>query len=71
MNELLIIVSISFDVFLATPYLKLDSHLPHLVSFICFNESRLRMRKNAFYIILKALFVLKIIKFFGDVEKTV
>ena len=41
--------------------------------FTCFNESLLK-RKNAFYFILKALFVLKIFKFlswrFGNVKKT-
>ena len=41
---------------------------------ICFIESLLKMMKNAFYFILKALFVLKIFKFlswlFGHVEKT-
>ena len=40
----------------------------------CFIESPLKMMKNAFYFILKALFVLKIYKFlsrlFGHVEKT-
>ena len=41
--------------------LKSDSHLPKFF-FICFNESPLKMMKNAFFI-LKALFVLKIIKF--------
>ena len=43
-------------------------------SFICFNESPLKMMKNAFYFIWKALFVLKIFKFFswvfGYIEKT-
>ena len=42
--------------------------------FICFNKSPLKMMKNAFYFIFKALFVLKIFKFlswfFDDVEKT-
>ena len=33
--------------------------------FICVNESHLKMTKNAFYFILKALFVLKILKFFS------
>ena len=41
---------------------------------ICLNESHLKMMKNAFYFILKALFVLKILKFlsrlFAHVEKT-
>ena len=41
---------------------------------ICFIESPLKMMKNTFYVILKALFVLKIFKFlswlFGHVEKT-
>ena len=30
---------------------------------ICFNESPLKMMKNAFYFILKSLFVLKVFKF--------
>ena len=42
--------------------------------FICFNDSPSKMMKNAFYLMLKALFVLKIFKFlswiFGHVEKT-
>ena len=42
--------------------LKLDSHHPKKI-FICFNESPLKMMKNAFYFILKVLFVLKILKF--------
>ena len=44
------------------------------IFFICFNDSPSKMMNNAFYIILKALFVLKIFKFlswlFGHVEKT-
>ena len=52
---------------------KSDSHLPKK-NFICFNESRLKMLKNAFYFIWKALFVLKIFTFlpwhFGHVEAT-
>ena len=44
--------------------LKSDSHLPKKFLFICFNESPLKMMKNVFYFILKALFVLKIFKFF-------
>ena len=50
--------------------LKSGSHLQIL--FICFNVSPSKMMKNAFYFILKALFVLKIFKFlswlFGHVE---
>ena len=42
--------------------------------FICFNDRPSKMIKNAFYFILKALFVLKIFKLlslvFGQVEKT-
>ena len=53
--------------------LKSDSHLQKFF-FICFNDSPSKMMKNAFYFILKALFVLKIFKFlswvFGHVEKT-
>ena len=41
---------------------------------ICLYESQLKMMKNVFYFILKALFVLKILKFlsrlFAHVEKT-
>ena len=51
--------------------LKPDSHLPKKI--IYFNGSPLKMMKNAFYFILKALFGLKIYKFFswlfGHVEK--
>ena len=43
--------------------LKLDSHLSKKFIFICFNESPLKMMKNAFYFILKALLVLRIFKF--------
>ena len=53
--------------------LKLGSHRRKKV-FICFNDSPSKIMKNAFYFILKALFVLKIFKFlswlFGHVEKT-
>ena len=42
--------------------------------FICFNENPLKMIKNAFQFILRALFVLKIFKFlswhFGQVDET-
>ena len=42
--------------------------------FICFNERPLKMVRNTFYFILKAIFVLKIFKvlswFFGHVGKT-
>ena len=44
------------------------------VFFICFNDSPSKMMKNAFYFILKALYILKILKFlslhFGLVDKT-
>ena len=53
-------------------FLKSDSHLSKK-KIICFNESPLKMMKNALYFILEALFVLKIFKFlpwlFFDVEK--
>ena len=35
------------------------------ICFICFIESPLKIMKNAFYFILRALFVLKIFKFFS------
>ena len=54
--------------------LKLDSHLPKISFYICFNDSPLKTMKNAFYFILKALSVLEIFKFlswhFDHVEKT-
>ena len=54
--------------------LKSDSHFPREFLFIFFNESPLKIMKNAFYFILKALFVLRIFRFlswhFGHVEKT-
>ena len=43
--------------------LKSDSHLLEKFCFICFIKSPLKMMKNAFCFILKALFVLKIFKF--------
>ena len=42
---------------------KSDSHLPKKLFIICFNDSPSKMMKNAFYLILKALFVLKIFTF--------
>ena len=42
--------------------------------FICFNESPLKITKNAYYLILKTLFVFKIFKFsswqLGHIEKS-
>ena len=43
--------------------LKSDPHLPEKIWIICFIDSPLKMMKNAFYFILKALFVLKIFRF--------
>ena len=40
-----------------------DTHLPKNICVICFTESSLKIMINAFYFILKALFVLKIFKF--------
>ena len=45
--------------------LKLDSHLPKKKFFIGFKESTLKMMKNAFHLILKVLFVLKMFYFFS------
>ena len=62
------------SVIIMEKHLKLDSHLPKKNCGICLIESSLKVIKNAFYFILKALFVLKIFKFlsrlFGLVEKT-
>ena len=53
--------------------LKSDSHLPNKICVICLIESPLTIMENAFYFILKALFVLKIFKIlsrlFSDVGK--
>ena len=53
--------------------LKSDSYLPKKIFYIFFNEGPLQMMKNAFYLILKTLFVLKIFRFlawhFGHVEE--
>ena len=43
--------------------LKSESHLPKKFLFIRFNESPLKVMKNDFYFILKALFVPEILKF--------
>ena len=55
-------------------YLNLVSHLPKKLFYICFNDNPSKMMKNAFYFILKMLFVLRIFRFlswlFGHVEKT-
>ena len=48
-----------------TFYLNSNSHLPKKKCVIFFIESPLKMMKNAFYSILKALFVLKI-SFYHD-----
>ena len=54
--------------------LKSDSHLPKIFCVACLIESHLKVMKSAFYLILKALFVLKIFKFlsrlFSHVGKT-
>ena len=53
--------------------LKSDSHLPKTFCYLL-DESPLKMIKNSFYFILKALFVLKIFKIlsrlFGHARKT-
>ena len=52
-----------FDCLDTEGYLKSGSHLPKIFIIICFNDSPSKMMKNAFYFILKVLFVLKIFKF--------
>ena len=66
--------SFSSKKFWLMSFLKSDPHLPKKkIPFICFNDSPSKIMKNAFYFILKVLFVLKIFKFsswlFGHVEK--
>ena len=43
-----------------------DSQLPKYFALFTFIESSLKMIKNAFYFILKALFLSKILKFYRD-----
>ena len=50
----------NFD--LTTDSLKSDSHLKRTY-FVCFNVSLLKIMKNVFSFILKAFFVLKMLKF--------
>ena len=77
-------VSICFFTRVLILLLQSGSHFPKKFSFICFNESPLKMMKNVFYFISNALFVLKIeslkfkikkkkkkLKLFGHVEKIV
>ena len=56
------------------PWLKVGLSPSEKNCVVCFIESPLKVTKNVFYFILKALFVLKIFKFlswrFGHVEKT-
>ena len=46
--------------------LKSDSQLPRNFALFAFIESPLKMMKNAFYFILKALFLPKILPFYHD-----
>ena len=46
--------------------LKVGLSLSKRVRFICFNEKPLKMTNTAYYIMLKALFVLKIFKFLSQ-----
>ena len=53
-------------------HLRSDSHLSKKNCFIFFNKSPSKMMKNAFYFVLKAPFVLKILNFclnFLDIQK--
>ena len=72
-------MKLCFEIYGQNPWkifmnVKSDSHIPKNFCFICFNESPLKLMKDAFYFILKALFVLKIFRFlpwlFGHEEKT-
>ena len=67
-----IYISATIDSWIITLICKVE--LSPWKKLFCFNESFLKMMKNAFYIISKALFVLKIFKFlswfFGRKEKT-
>ena len=47
------------------PPLKSDSHLPKIFFVTCLIESPLKMMKNIFYFILKALFVSRLLRHVG------
>ena len=51
------------DQYLDHDYFKVGLSLYKKICVICFIESSVKMMKNAFYFILKALFVLKIFNF--------
>ena len=64
--------SVAFSEFCERAQVGIDIHIPHFKNGLssskkiilnCFNESTLKMMKNAFNFILKALFVLEIFKF--------
>ena len=59
---------------LTSELVKVELSPSKKICFVCFNESPLKLMKNAFYSILKALFVLKTFNFlssrFGHIEKT-
>ena len=54
---------VQFVKFLFVNVFEVGLSLSKKSCFICFNENPLKMMKNAFYFILKALFVLKILDF--------
>ena len=62
-----------FSLELKDPLIKVELSPFKKNCVICFNESLLKMMKKACYFILKALFVLKMFKFFslvfGHIEK--
>ena len=67
--------SLTFCILAAEPnFLNLHSDLPNKY-FFSFNQSPLKMLKNAFYFIFKGLFILKIINFlswlFGHIKKVI
>ena len=53
--------------------LKVGSSTSKKICFVCFNESPLKMMKNTFHFVIRALYILKIFKFLswliGHVEK--
>ena len=53
--------------------LKVGSWTSKKICFVCFNESPLKTMKNAFHLVIRALYILKIFKFLswliGHAEK--
>ena len=66
-------MKVSYQQHIFSEKLMSDSSKKKKIVLLCFDESSLKLKKNTFYYILKAIFVLKIFivlsYLFGDTEK--